>query len=316
MYHIIVNPASRSGKGYQLWKNEIEPALLSSNTKYRVYFSKEAGDIAAITASLLEKAEKNSDFDEIVNLLLLGGDGTVNECLQGIMPSAVSQRVRLGYIPTGSSNDLARDLHLPKSPQKVLQHILQSSGTHPADVGLVTFPDGSKRYFAVSCGIGYDAAICEESSRSPIKSALNKIKLGKLTYVGIALKQLLFTKSVSGKIIIDDKTVHFPKGILFASSMIHTFEGGGFKFCPQASFQDGLLDLCLIETMNKFKIIMALPLALKGRHTIFHGVNLYRGKSISIETDKPLWVHTDGEVTNKSSKIVVTCLHRAIHFIY
>ena len=189
MYHIIINPASRSGKGKKIWKEQIEPALLRDNISYSSYFSEKAGDVAEIAAQILGEA---TEFP--VSLIVLGGDGTVNEALHGLSDTS---KITLGYIPTGSSNDLARDLNIPTEPTAALELILHSGSVQPMDLGTVTYSDGKKRRFAVSCGIGYDAAVCEEALHSKMKNILNKLGLGKLTYLGIALKQLFASKPVS-----------------------------------------------------------------------------------------------------------------------
>ncbi len=307
MYHIIINPASRSGKGKKIWKEQIEPALLRDNIAYRSYFSQKAGDVAEIAAQILAEATEIP-----VSLIILGGDGTVNEALHGL---ADTSKVTLGYIPTGSSNDLARDLKIPTEPTAALELILHSGSPRPMDLGTVAYSDGNKRRFAVSCGIGYDAAVCEEALHSKMKNILNKLGLGKLTYLGIALKQLLAAKSVSGKLILDDNPPIDIGNMLFTACMLHRFEGGGFMFCPDADAGDGIINLCAVGDLSKALILLALPSAFKGKHYRFQGITPYLAKKIVIETSSPLWVHTDGEVTRKSNRITITCEQHAIHII-
>lgn len=202
MYYIIVNPASKSGKGLKIW-SQIEPVLIEKKIKYKLFFSKGIGHVSRLVRKLSDSLV-NNDPDSIIKLIILGGDGTLNEALQGISDF---NRVHLGYIPTGSSNDLARDLHLPKDPVKVLTSILSCRLPSALDLGRLTYDSYSNelsrqhsneeavsRLFAVSCGIGFDAAVCEEALASKFKNILNKIGLGKLTYLTIALKQLIKAK--------------------------------------------------------------------------------------------------------------------------
>lgn len=308
MYHIIINPASRSGKGLNIWKERIEPALLREGVDYRPYFSEKAGDVTRIAGDIVSRAPGTP-----VDLVVLGGDGTVNEALCGIKDLS---GVTLGYIPTGSSNDLARDLNIPADPNAALDLILHSGTVCSMDLGTVTYPDGVSRRFAVSCGIGFDAAVCEEALRSRTKKALNKIGLGKLTYLIIALKQLLSAKAVSGKIFLDDGSAPVEIGnVLFTACMIHRFEGGGFMFSPDADATDGVMDLCAAGDISKALVIYALPTAFKGKHYRYDGITPYRAKKVTIEVSSPLWVHTDGEVTRKSKSITVTCEQNALHII-
>lgn len=308
MYHIIINPASRSGKGLKLWKEIVEPALHKEGVVYRSYFSERSGDVAKLAGEIT-----SSDTSDTVNLIVLGGDGTVNEALQGITDSA---RVILGYIPTGSSNDLARDLKIPKDPLKALERILHTGTVHPMDMGTISFPDGEIRHFAVSTGIGFDAAVCEESLHSRIKAFCNKIGLGKLTYLGIALKQLFTAKKVSCNIALDGgEPIHVDR-LLFVAMMNHRFEGGGFRFCPDADANDGIMNLCTVGDVPKLLILFALPTAFFGKHYMFNGITPYRARKVHITTSSPLWVHTDGEVIRQTQDFSIECRPNALQIKY
>lgn len=317
MYHIIINPASRSGRGAKIWSEQIEPALKESNAVYQTYFSKKAGEVKHLAAQIT--AEHPDDPD--LKLIILGGDGTVNEALQGI---ADPSKVILGYIPTGSSNDLARDLHIPKEPKAALDLILRDAAPRVMDLGRLTYLDEDQpeesRLFAVSCGIGFDAAVCAEAMHSPIKDTMNRIGLGKLTYLGIALKQLITARKVSCTLTLED-TVHnrqedlsLPR-FLFVTCMSHRYEGGGFKFCPSANDHDGVLDLCSVGNISKGLVLLALPTAFFGKHYFVKGINAHTATRMSITTSSPLWVHTDGEVTRKSCGFRVECLPGAIRMV-
>ncbi len=300
MYHIIVNPASRSGRGLRIWKKQVEPVLIREKVSFRSYLSEKPGDVIRIAKGLSESAENNTTLQIIV----LGGDGTVNETLQGV---SVPSRLILGYIPTGSSNDLARDLGLPENPVDALHLILHTATPTPMDLGHITYPDGESRCFLVSCGIGYDAAVCEEVLRSPMKTALNKLGLGKLIYLGIALKHLFTARAVSGRLTLDHSDPVNIGNMLFTCCMLHRYEGGGFMFAPAADAHDGLLNLCAVGDLSKFLILFALPTAFHGKHYRFQGITPYLAKDIIIESGTPLWIHTDGEVARKECRITVSC---------
>lgn len=300
MYHVIVNPASRSGKGLAIWKKQVEPALLKEQVPFQSYLSEKPGDVTRIAREISEKAGD----DPPLRIIVLGGDGTVNEILQGIRNPS---RLFLGYVPSGSSNDLARDLKIPKNPVDALRLILRSDTPVPMDLGCITYSDGEKRRFLVSCGIGFDAAVCAEVLRSPMKNRLNKLGLGKLVYLGVALGQLFAARSVSGRLSLDHNDTIDIGNMLFTSCMLHRFEGGGFMFAPGADPHDGILNLCAVGDISKLLILFALPTAFYGKHYRFQGITPYHGKDIVIETDKPLWVHTDGEVFRKESHLTITC---------
>lgn len=300
MYHVIVNPASRSGRGLAIWKKQVEPALCREQVPHKAYLSEKPGDVIRIAKEISEKAGD----DILLRIIVLGGDGTVNEMLQGIRNPS---RLLLGYVPSGSSNDLARDLKIPKNPVDALRLILQAEKSVPMDLGCITYADGEKRRFLVSCGIGFDAAVCAEVLRSPMKNTLNKLGLGKLVYLGVALKQLFAAKTISGRLTLDHGEIIDIGNMLFTCCMLHRFEGGGFMFAPGADPHDGILNLCAVGDISRLLILFALPTAFYGKHYRFQGITPYQGKDIVIETDKPLWVHTDGEVFRKERRLTVTC---------
>ncbi len=325
MYYIIVNPASKSGRGRKLWA-KLEPVFRLQNIPYRVVFSKGAGHVTRLVAKLTAPDRLPADAAPL-KLILLGGDGTVNEALQGVVDF---NRIWLGYIPTGSSNDLARDLRLPKDPALILETILKGNVVRTLDLGTLSYgntdgnTDGNAdtdtgkeiRYFAVSSGIGFDAAVCEEALSSRFKKTLNRMGLGKLTYLSIALKQLVAAKSVSCDIYLDDakEPVHFRR-FLFTAFMIHRYEGGGFQFCPMADATDGKLDLCVVGRIPKPVILFALPTAFFGKHYMFPAIRHYAASKAVVHSSIPLWVHTDGEVSRKADEITVTCTKRQIRLM-
>lgn len=316
MYYFIVNPTSKTGLGEKYWQR-VKKILDERKIEYKVMFSKRAGHVEEIVRKLSMKSSK-----EKTHVVILGGDGTVNEAVQGIEDF---DKVIISYIPTGSSNDLARDMKISKNPEEALESILKAEKERFMDVGLVHYdkaflqdkeveiPD---RRFMVGCGIGFDAAVCEEVAKSKLKNILNKLKLGKLTYLGIALKQLIQSEMIDGKIILDD-TKEIPiKRMFFSVAMVHHYEGGGFKFCPDALDDDGLLDLCVASDASKLKVLRILPTAFSGKHVRFKEIQMFRAKKASIEAEKPMWVQTDGEVKTQASKITVSDLGEKVHFIY
>jgi len=316
MYYFIVNPSSKTGLGEQYWKR-VQKVLEERQIAYKVIFSEKTGHTEKIVRKLTQKYKEKK-----VHLVILGGDGTVNEAVQGVEDF---EKVVFSYIPTGSSNDLARDMGISRNPEEALEAILKAEKEIYMDMGLVhydkAFLKGNEvqipdRRFMVGCGIGFDAAVCEESMRSKVKILLNKMKLGKLTYLGIALKQLIQSEMIDGKIILEDDREIEVKRMFFTVAMVHRYQGGGFQFCPEAKTDDGLLDFCVASDAGKLKVLRIIPTAFDGKHVRFKEVQMLRSKKAVIEVNKPMWVHTDGEVKAQASKITVSDLGEKVHFIY
>lgn len=283
MYTFIVNPNARTGLGHKIW-NELETELQNRHVNYQVFFTKYQNHATKI-------AKEITSSHSHCTLIALGGDGTINEIINGISDLS---NVTLGYIPIGSSNDFSRGLNLSSNPMEALKHILSPSHIAYINIGTLTY-GSEKRRFAVSAGIGFDAEVCHKISFSKLKVFFNKIKLGKLSYTGVAIQSILMQTPKKMTITLDhNKTVSFDK-TYFAAFMNQKYEGGGFMFCPKAQPGDDLLDLIVVEGLPKLKILLLLPTAFWGKHTLFHGIHTYQCKNAKIQSEIPLPVHTDGE---------------------
>jgi len=307
MYHFIINPNSSSGKGIRYW-HTVKKELDEKNIAYTAYITKHEGH-----ASLLaqEICRNNND---IKNIVVLGGDGTINEVINGIDDFS---SVLLGYIPAGSSNDLAKGLNLPKDPVKALEAILKPSRFKYLDLGEMTFKNNElpPRKFACSSGIGYDADVCARVQKSIWKKRLNRIKAGKFVYIILAIKQLLAAERSDATVIIDGVRKESYKKVLYISSMIHKYEGGGLKMAPHADPCDGKLSITLVHGLSRIKTLLLLPTLVVGKHIKFNGIEAFFCSQIEINLDKTLCVHTDGEVPTSESQISVKCLPSKIRMI-
>ena len=125
-------------------------------------------------------------------------------------------------------------------------------------------------------GIGFDAGICHEALASKIKNTLNRLHLGKLTYVMIALRQLFYLEPFTLDAALENGEHRSFENVLFAVAMNFSYEGGGFCFCPEADGTDDLLDVMVVSNLAKWKVSYLLPMALFGRHTGFPEVHMER----------------------------------------
>lgn len=283
MYTFIVNPNARSGLGIRVWKT-IEKELQKRAVRYRVFLTGYQGHATRITRKLLSG-------DGHVTLTVLGGDGTLNEVINGILHF---DQVTLAYIPIGSSNDFARGMRLSRDPLTALDHILAPSRFTRISIGVLKYSSRSRR-FIVSSGLGFDALVCHRAVISTFKRLLNKVALGKLSYVCIALQCLFFQTPGALTLELDSQhPIHFEK-VYFTAFMNQKYEGGGFMFCPKANPEDDLLDLIVVEGISKLKILCLLSTAFFGRHTKFTGIHTYQCKKATVRSTRPLPVHTDGE---------------------
>ena len=312
MFYFIVNPVSKTGSGLAIWRR-LKKILEEENVSYKAFATTKelGGDV--IIRRLLDKIKT-----EVFSVVVLGGDGTFNEVLQGISKHEFG-RLRVGYIPTGSSNDFAKALGYTDSPEEILRHIIHSNAYRAMDLGLVTYNKtetlGYKnRYFVVSAGIGYDAAVCHEALNAPEKKLLNKLHLGKLSYGLLSIKQLMTVRRPHCEMTIDGCSYSYDK-CYFVVAMNEPFQGGGIAFCPNASDSDGMLNTCFAQNISRGRILYTLPFAYYGKHIGKKGIGNDLCKDIRIVFDEPLWVHTDGEVKTRATDITISCLPGIMNFI-
>lgn len=304
MLNFIVNPSSSSGNASHVWE-QVSKKLAKDNISYNALLTDGPGAATRFAREIC--ASETSP-----TIVVIGGDGTLNETMCGITDFS---KVTFGYIPAGSSNDFARDIDLESDYVAALNSILNPSEYIMLDIGKVT-AGNDQRNFAVSCGIGYDASICYEALNSGIKKFLNKFRLGKFTYVVIALKQLAKAPRVSCTISVDDGEPVSYKKFLFTAAMIHRYEGGGLMFCPEANYSDEIIDLCIAHNLPKLKVLRILPTAYKGEHTKFKGIDIKKGKKIVVTTSRPAHIHTDGEPCGIHSEMTVELNAAQLKMIY
>ena len=302
MYYFIVNPASCSGKGRSIW-TQIKIELSRRNLSYQYAFTQKPGDAACIAASF--------SSDSPCTIIAVGGDGTANEVLNGL---CLKNKICFGYIPTGSSNDLARGLGIPSDPLEALSCILDSPKFTFMDIGIIKDASHQKR-FAVSSGIGFDAGICHEAFHSPVKSILNRFHLGRLTYTVIAVHQLFAVKRSPMKLTLDKKETFFFKKAYMAAIMNHPCEGGGIHFCPDASCYDGAFDICIIEGLPRIAAAVVLLSVFRKKHTKSRHVHIFRCRTARIKTKDFLPGHMDGEVFGICRDISVSVMNQKLCII-
>lgn len=307
--HILINPAAAAGKTLKILE-KIRPVLEKGIHAYVEHYSSLGHGLDEIVSDILAKEEG------IVNLLILGGDGSMHDAINGITDFS---RVRIGFLPCGSGNDAIRDMHLSKDPLDVLRIFLEDKVRRTVDVGEVVFHNAYDKYketgnaltgetdmvrrFHVSAGIGFDADVCHGVAVSKAKRLFAKLHIAKLIYLFVALGVILKNNHFSLSVRTTEGAAKLPD-VLFLVAMNHRYEGGGFCFCPEAETDDGLLDLCVARNITIPSFVRVFIHAFHGNHVRYTDhITMCRTKRVMIETDKPLYVHLDGEVYCRSSKL-------------
>ena len=308
MYRFLINPHSRSGKAKDIWEN-VKRKLEEKNVRFEYVMTSKAGEAVSLTAQIMEQF-RNESADALENrLVILGGDGTLDEALNGM---DFSVPFSLGYIPTGSGCDFARAMKMPVNAEEALDALLASNQVRCLDCGVVYNGD-SERRFAVSCGAGYDAAVCFQSFEDSSKEVFNRLHLGKLSYLWMGLQQIIRLKTVNGRLRFcreaegEWEEISL-KDIGFVSMHVQPYEGGGFRFAPKADPGDGLLDICAVTDTSTARIVPVLAASIASKHLEKKGVHYIQCRKAELLLDSPLPSHADGELNGHPTILRAQCL--------
>ena len=345
MYCFIVNPVSGSGRGRKIWKS-VKAELDRLGIDYRSYLLTKAGEAAALARGI-------STLEHPVTLVAIGGDGTINEILCGLasfrditfacIPTGsgndfirglrryaklqemsacpTDSRINLPYRQNGKAKKSGYSRNAKSSDLSALHAILHAKKTARIDVGRLACTDTdshshAREYaFAVSAGIGFDAAVCYFVLQSRLKKVLNRFHAGKLIYLLTALWQLASMKCQTLSISVDGGEYVTYENAYFAAAMNLSCEGGGFMFAPDALPGDGALDLVIANRISKLRLLTLLPLAFSGRHVGHDGVTILRCRNARIQSQAPLHLHTDGEPHAPGSEIVFSLRNEQLKVI-
>lgn len=293
MYHFIVNIHGGSGKSFIKW-NKIREILKERNVQYETHVPLRPGHASEIALKLANLQ------DEEIKLIILGGDGTINEVLNGI-PIEKLGKFKLGLIPTGSGNDFSRGLNLPRhNVDKAIDVILNSSGEKRIDLGVIESDDEGalykRRVFGISSGFGLDSIVGTSINKSKIKIFLNKIHAGKLSYGILTIKTLFSMETYRVRVKFDNEDEKVYNKVIYIASMNFKAEGGGVPMAPTARGDDGKLSVCLVHGVPKFLTFLMFPFLLCGVQHIFKSFLLRDYETMEIVSDTPSIIATDGEL--------------------
>ena len=270
-FFIVNSTAGRGKTGKKISK------LVTTLNEHKLDFEIELTKAPLHAIQLAQDAIKKG-FNNIISV---GGDGTLNEVVNGVMLSGKSEEVNVGIIPEGGGNDFATGFNLSSKIDKAIK-ILKRLNIRKIDVGKI-----EDRYFINALGIGFDARAAQIS---------NKIKHlnGLPRYLLAVIKALVSLKPFEAEVKLDNYTYHSPFLLIAIGNGKYT--GGGFLLTPEAIVDDGFLDICFIKTITRRRLLSLLPSAIKGQHLKEPEVDLKQSKTIEVITKTPLPFYTDGEL--------------------
>ena len=273
---VILNPAANRGR-MEPYRRVIRPKAAAQGADY--VEPQQAGEAVDLARQAAEAGRP---------VIVVGGDGSINEVVNGLL--AVKQRVPFGIVPAGSGNDYAwNTLKLPRSIPEAVETAFHGR-LIDADGGVA-----NGRFFANSFSVGLDADVAKAAEGMKHIPFMR----GPVLYYASSLKQLFFAYRQCPWLAIqlDGQPLEgkeMTRHVIVAITNGPTY-GGGFRVNPTADFTDGLLDVCSIRYMPRFRALNLLPVMKKGLHTNEPEASFYRAKTIHIECPKGVNAQMDGE---------------------
>ncbi len=210
----------------------------------------------------------------------VGGDGTLSELLNGLMGS----NIPCGMIPCGTGNDFARFVGIEGNAGAAAKQIIAGSPL-PIDMGRLA---SSQRHFVNTVGVGFDAAVAGRINRR------KRLTQGLLAYGPAIISEVAIGHFLAATVEVDGRA--FDGEWLLVAVANGNAYGGGFKIAPNAAYDDGLLDVVLVERMGRLGVLRSLRQAYRGEHEHHPHVTMLRGRHISIATEAPALALVDGDL--------------------
>lgn len=307
MLGIIINPKSgkkafRAQRLY-LWK------LLKARREPFVYrVTKYENHAIELGRELVE--EKNC-----TEILVLGGDGTISEVINGIMRANLTpeQRanIKFGIMPRGTGNDFARHWGLTKDFKRSLD-IFFAGKAKPLDVGCVTYWRNNiehHRYFINSLGFGFDPLVCRMANQLKYYIGSHHVN-----YFFALFGALVKYKSLHVRLDVGGDTL--VEGKMFVAAVSNgSYVGGGMRLNPQADPSDGLLHAIFLTPPTLKQIAQAVPNLFNGKLKELPFVHSVVADDMLVHTKQHQSFEADGVVMDISGPCKVTCMKHALQMI-
>jgi diacylglycerol kinase (ATP) len=283
MVKVLVNPyANRWGAKRRI--PQIHAACQEANLNYDLSLIPGAGQGARATREAVA-----AGYDVIV---AAGGDGTVNEVVNGLMPAnGDGPTLPLGVLPLGTGNDFSDINGVPRDLASAA-HLIAAGLTRQLDLGMVTV-DGSPHYFDNNCALAMEPLVTLENIRMKRLS-------GNVRYLAALVKALIKLQAWQMVIENEEHTIEGPTLLLSVCNGSRT--GGIFPMAPSARTDDGQLDVVYAPQLPKVAVLALVVKLIRGTHIHDRRVRYLRASELSVRSTPGTPVHTDGELIAESAR--------------
>ena len=283
-WFVILNPHAGSGRGKKDQK-EILKSLSKSDLRYKLTISEFPKHAIQLTIEAIENGFRN--------LIVAGGDGTLNEVVNGIFSQTFCppEEITIGMIPVGTGNDWIKTFGIPNE-YKAAAKIIKKGQTMCQDVGQISFTENNAVktcYFANMAGFGFDAMVAEKTNRLKDKG-----RKGIALYMQALGSSFLKYQTCKTHVVIDGKEID---ELIFSTCIgIGKYNGGGMMQAPGAVPDNGYFQVTIIRKIGLFGILRNLAGLYSGEFVKDRRVSTHIASHVFISAAKNIAGEADGEI--------------------
>jgi diacylglycerol kinase (ATP) len=290
----LINPVSGTTKK-TLVKKLIETKTKAAGIAYEIQATNASGDYDYLKEAIQKK--------KVTDVVMVGGDGTVNAVVYALK----EQDVNFGIIPMGSGNGLAYCANIPRNPLRALEIIFNGS---PISIDAFTI---NNQFSCMLSGLGFDAQVAHDFANSASR--------GLFTYTQQSLIQFFKAQPYQFQVVLENFSF-YTDAFLVCIANSNQF-GNNFTIAPQASLRDGLLDIVIVQKMNKARLPFAIIKQVRGNNKLQQLVDdvshknilYFQTPSLTIKNLKHAPFHVDGEPREMSEEFKISILPKCFRLL-
>ncbi len=281
---VIINPESSKGETRKKW-SQIKEALKSFIKEFRFEFTEKPLQATEITRNSIKEG-----YEFIVGV---GGDGTANEIANGFFENEIIMNpdATMGIVPSGTGNDFVKSLRIPKKIKEAIKN-LKEGNVLKIDVGKVRFIDHNgvqtTRFFLNVADFGIGGEVVRRVNRKDVS------KRGKWAYWKALFESAFKFRGCKVKVFIGENEI--TKNFFIGAVANGKIFGGNMLIAPDASLEDGLFDIVLVENISFFELLKNGVKLIKGTHLSHPKVKFFREKTMkAVPEEENVLIELDGE---------------------